>query len=58
MEVGKCEGGLLFPLPFIPPPTHTLLGAELTLSFSQPKSSKSFVRDAWVSTALLALVVF
>lgn len=57
MEVGNvcvCWGGGPFSLPFIPP----LLGAELTLSFSQPKSSKSFVRDAWVSTALLALVFF
>lgn len=40
---------------YSPPP---FLGAELTLSFSQPKSSKSFVRDAWVSTAMLALVIF
>lgn len=57
MEVGNvcvCWGGVLF-LSHLSPP---LLGAELTLSFSQPKSSKSFVRDAWVSTALLALVFF
>lgn len=49
-----CVLGGPFSLLFITP----LLGAELTLSFSQPKSSKSFVKDAWVSTALLALVFF
>lgn len=50
-----CVGGGVLFLSHLSPP---LLGAELTLSFSQPKSSKSFVRDAWVSTALLALVFF
>ncbi|XP_052595382.1 uncharacterized protein LOC128111146 isoform X2 [Peromyscus californicus insignis] len=42
-------GALLFfssCLPFTPHPPHPTLGAELSLSFSHPKSNNSFVRDA------------
>lgn len=47
MEVGR--GALPPPFAVYPP---SLLGAELSLSFSQPKSNNSFVRDTLVSAAM------